>query len=97
MSALTVTAVITVRPGEEERFLDAARQVIGPTRAEEGCVDYRLHRHDERPGTFVFYEIWRSSGDLDQHMETPHIKAFIAAIGPLLDGEIDLQRWREVV
>jgi quinol monooxygenase YgiN len=93
---LTLTAVIRVREGCEERFLAAAFAVIPPTRAEAGCVEYRLHRNDERPGTFSFYEIWRTDEDLDHHMKTPHIAAFIAAIEPILDSEIALERWRAV-
>lgn len=97
MSALTLMAFIQVRPGNEDAFLAAAREVVPATRAEEGCVEYRLHRHDDRPGAFSFYEIWRTDGDLDLHMKTPHIERFIAAIEPLLEGEIVLERWREVI
>lgn len=91
---LTLSAVIRVREGCEEQFLVAAEAVVLATRVEPGCVEYVLHRHDGEPGTFAFYEIWRSDEDLDAHMQTPHIAAFIAAIEPLLDGEIALERWR---
>lgn len=93
---LTVTAVIRVRPGGEERFVEATQNVIPATRAESGCIDYRLHRHRKNRRMFVFYESWRSKADLDHHMETPHIGAFIAEIGPVLDGEIDVQLWHEL-
>lgn len=93
---LTLTAVIHVRDGCDEQFLAAASAVLQATRGEPGCVDYRLHRHDERPGTFAFHEVWRTDADLDSHLATPHVQAFLAAIEPLLDSEIVLERWREV-
>lgn len=93
---LTLTATIHVREGSEEQFLAAASAVIPPTRTEPGCIEYQLHRHDQHPGTFSFYEIWRTDEDLDHHMETPHIAVFIAAIEPILASEITLERWRAV-
>jgi quinol monooxygenase YgiN len=96
MSVLSVTAVIRVKPGEEEPFLEAGRRVLEPTRREEGCVDYRLHRSTESPGMFVFYENWRSRDDLDRHLETPHIQGFITAIDPMLEAPIELSYWEEI-
>lgn len=93
---LTLTALFRVRESEERRFLEAARAVVPATRAEPGCVEYRLHRHDERPGTFVFYEIWRRDEDHAQHLETPHIGVFLNAVRPLLVDEITVERWRAV-
>jgi quinol monooxygenase YgiN len=96
MSALTLTALIRVKPGEEERFLEAARKVIEPTRAEAGCIDYRLHRGADSPATFIFYENWQSRGDLESHLETPHIQGFVASIEPILEAPIELTPWQEI-
>jgi quinol monooxygenase YgiN len=97
VSDLTLTATMRVKPGEEERFLAAARQVLEPTRAEDGCVDYRLHQSADSPGSFIFYENWRSRDDLDRHMEAPHIRAFVAAIEPILEAPMELRAWNEIV
>jgi quinol monooxygenase YgiN len=93
---LTLTATMRVKPGEEGRFLAAARQVLEPTRAEAGCVDYRLHQSADDPAAFVFYENWRSRDDLDLHLETPHIRAFVAAIEPILEAPMELRTWHEI-
>jgi quinol monooxygenase YgiN len=96
MSKLTLTANFLVQPGEEKRFLEAARKVLEPTRAESGCIDYRLHRSQDTPGAFVFYENWESRADLDRHLETPHIKGFVAEIEPILVAPIELSSWDEI-
>lgn len=83
---LTVIARIKVKPGAEQRFIDAAGPLIEATRAEAGCALYELSQSNETPGHFVFYEKWADQAALDRHMEMPHIKAFIDALGGDFDG-----------
>lgn len=93
---VTVTAFFRVRAGDESRFLEAAEEVARTTRAEDGCVEYRLHRHRERPGSFALYENWRSQSDLDGHLASPHIRVFLGAVEPILDEEIAVDLWNEI-
>ncbi|MEW9555791.1 putative quinol monooxygenase [Nonomuraea sp. NPDC050783] len=41
-----------------------SRRVTRPTRAEPGSLRYQVHRDAADPTTLVFYELWRSAGDL---------------------------------
>jgi quinol monooxygenase YgiN len=50
--------------------------LVAPTRAEEGCINYDLHRSVEDPGTFMFYENWQSQLLWEQHMESPHLNEY---------------------
>lgn len=86
MTQLTLIATITARPGREDAVEAALRDLAVATRKEEGCIAYDLHRAIDRPGTFVFYEIWRSRADHAQHDETPHIKAFRANSGDIVQS-----------
>ncbi len=38
---------------------------------------------NEDPGTFIFYENWRTKAEWDQHMKSPHLTAFAARQGEL--------------
>ena len=51
--------------------------MIEPTRAEEGCVNYDLHRRADDPTRFVLYEGWESQAALDAHMATPHFQKML--------------------
>lgn len=92
---VTLTARFEVRPGDEERFLEAAHGAIEATRREPGCIEYRLHRH-AGTSSFLFYENWRSQADLDEHAASPHIAEFREVVTPLLEGEPVLESWSEV-
>lgn len=83
---LTVVARITVKEAAVTRFIGALAPLVAGTRAEAGCSLYEFNQSNAAPGVFVVYEKWADQAALDQHMTTPHIKAFVAAFGAEFDG-----------
>lgn len=81
---LTVVAEMMAKAGREEELQRRLLALVEPTRKEDGCVQYDLHRGTEEAGRFVFYENWRSRECLDRHLATPHLREFLAAAGDLL-------------
>jgi quinol monooxygenase YgiN len=81
---LTVVAEMVAKPGKEAELERQMLALIEPTRKEEGCVQYDLHRNTEEPGRFVFYENWKSRELLDRHLQSPHLQAFASAARDLL-------------
>lgn len=77
--SLIILAQITAAPGKEEFLHKELEKLVAPTRAEEGCVQYDLHRDNGNPGFFVFYEIWENRDLWQVHMNQPHLEAFRAA------------------
>jgi quinol monooxygenase YgiN len=60
VSPLTVIAKFKAKSGSEELLYEELRNLVEPTRAEEGCINYDLYRSVEDLGTFMFYENWES-------------------------------------
>ena len=54
--------------------------VAGASRAEPGCISYRLYEDTESDHEFVFVEEWESSEALEQHFATSHVADFMRAI-----------------
>jgi quinol monooxygenase YgiN len=52
------------------------RTLLAPTRAEQGCSTYDLHRCHGGPGLFVFIEAWDNRPLRDAHMTSPHLETF---------------------
>ncbi|GAB4378230.1 MAG: putative quinol monooxygenase [Elainellaceae cyanobacterium] len=73
---LTVVAKIEAKPGSEERVYQELRNLIAPTQAEAGCLNYDLHRSIENPALFLFYENWANRELWEAHMKSAHIKGF---------------------
>ena len=91
MSKLTVIATIKAKDGKSSEVRAELLKLIGPTRSEAGCINYDLHVMQEDPNCFVFYENWKSKEDLDQHLATPYISAFIGKADDLLAEPVDIQ------
>ena len=57
-----VTLIVQLRPRDgQEMLLEAElRALVGPTRKEDGCLTYDLHRSAEGPTAFLLDEVWAS-------------------------------------
>jgi len=71
--SLIILAQITAVPGQEDHLREALLRLIPPTLQEEGCILYDLHTDNNRPGFFVFYEIWETRELWQAHMKSPHL------------------------
>jgi quinol monooxygenase YgiN len=71
---LTVVAEVKAKPGKEVELRATLLELIGPTRREDGCVQYDLHVHTSDPARFVFYENWTSREALTHHAASAHLK-----------------------
>jgi quinol monooxygenase YgiN len=85
---LTVVAVFQARPGRNDDLRDALVAMLAPTRAENGCIRYDLHRSRGVEGQWFFDEIWASAAHHATHRETPHVQALLALGGDLYDAPI---------
>lgn len=73
---VSVIAQLTAKRGQEEELGRRLRNMIPPTLAEKGCINYDLHRDNDDPATWVFYENWQSMQDLDAHIKSKHFLDF---------------------
>ena len=76
MIQLTVVAKIKAKFGSEAVLRQELLQLVLPTIAENGCLNYDLHCSIEDSTLFLFYENWASKPLWEQHMASEHIKAF---------------------
>jgi quinol monooxygenase YgiN len=81
---VTAVAIAKAKPGQEDELGRRMAALIAPTLAEPGCINYDLHRSNSDPGTWMFYENWRTQADLDAHMKTAHFTGFFATADEVL-------------
>jgi quinol monooxygenase YgiN len=85
--AYVVTATWTAKEGEEERVLQAVRNLIEPSRAEPGCLYYQANRDPEDPRVFFFYEQYADENAYKAHGESEHFKRYgLGEAIPLLES-----------
>jgi quinol monooxygenase YgiN len=87
-----VLAIITAKPGNRGRILDAFKANVAAVRAEAGCIAYEavIDAKDASPGlaqfgadTFVVVEKWESMAALQAHAAAPHMKAYAGQVKEL--------------
>jgi quinol monooxygenase YgiN len=81
---LTILAEMYAKPGLENTLSEVLSGLVEPTRKEQGCIGYSLHTDNNDPAHFFFYETWKSRADLDRHLATPHLCAFLSRESELL-------------
>jgi quinol monooxygenase YgiN len=82
---LTIVARFRAQPGREALVEAELLKLVEPTREEAGCLQYDLHRDNDAPGHFLFFENWENRDLWQAHMGSAHIAAFKAAT----EGAVD--------
>src|SRR5260370_12030963 len=70
--AVTLTVILRAREGQETLLEAELRALVGPSRREEGCLAYNLHRSIDTPRALLLHHVWASPEPHTQHSHTPH-------------------------
>lgn len=91
-AVILVTGTIDIDPDQRAAFVEAAQACMTPTRAEDGCEHYAFTADLDDPGRFHVAERWASDDAMNAHMQSPHLAAFMGALGGIVRGA-SLTRW----
>ena len=97
MSAVSVLAFITAKPGMRAQVLEAFQANVPNVHAEDGCIEYfaAIDTADAGPiqtpvgdDTFVVIEKWESMDHLKAHGASDHMKAYGASVKDMLADRV---------
>lgn len=94
--AVTLAVILRPRDGQDMMLEAELRALIGPTRKEEGCLRYDLHRSVEGPGAFLLHEIWETREHHTAHTKTDHFLRWNARKDALLASR-ESGFWKQIV
>jgi quinol monooxygenase YgiN len=80
---IVLVARLKVKSEMVEVAKKAALDLVSPSRAEAGCINYDVHQAIDDETVFVWHETWKSKLALDEHFETPEFKSFFAIVGEI--------------
>ena len=90
--AVAVFARYTVRAGEEARVANALRNMVAPTRAEPGNLDYQVFRDPRDPSLFAGFERYTDESAFQAHLASPHFGTWLKGqVLPSLEDRIRLE------
>lgn len=96
MKSVTVVATFEARPGKETELRQALVGLVGPTRAEPGCINYDLHILPEHPARFLFHENWTTKAALEVHLQSPHVQALLPRVNELCVAPPEIVIWERI-
>jgi quinol monooxygenase YgiN len=91
MKPCTIIGMVVAKDETLEELREILTAQIAPTRAEPGCINYDFHVDAEDQNVFMFYENWRSKGDLDAHLKAPHLKPLFGRLDELLARPVEIK------
>ena len=93
--AVTLIVILRAREGQETLLEAELRALAGPSRREEGCLTYNLHRAIDTPGALLLHEVWTSREAHTEHTHTPHFLRWNARKDALLASR-DANFWKQI-
>ena len=72
---LTAVTFICGPEGADEDLMRELLSTTEPTRTEAGNIRYDLYQSTTNKNQFMRFEIWRNLRALEEHKQTPHLKA----------------------
>jgi quinol monooxygenase YgiN len=79
MTKLAIVANIHANPDRIDLVKAELEKLLPITRAEQGCLQYDLHRDNDHPAHFMVFENWESRELWQRHMNAPHLAAYLQA------------------
>ena len=89
-AVIVVTGRAHVPAEHRARFVEVATEMCTRSRADDGCVGYRVYEDLEQPERYVFVEEWADEDALQRHFTQPHTRTFMRDLAGLLAGPADV-------
>lgn len=87
---ILIVAKFIVQQGQEPTFLKLVNELGEASRAENGNIEYTLHKKTDDPSTFCLIEKWKDQAAIDFHNSSSHFTTIVPIIGELAEVVIDV-------
>lgn len=87
---ISIIAKFIVNNGEEDNFIKLVQELGVASRAEEGCIEYILHKDVEKALTYCIIEKWKDQAAIDTHNNSSHFTTIVPKITKIAQAEIDV-------
>ena len=84
---------IPIKPGQFDRALVMAHDLIAATRGVAGYITYEFYRALSDPDAPVVFQEWESMDALVDHLSSPYLESFLRRLPEIFDGGITTRRY----
>lgn len=94
--AVIIAALVRAKAGKEEELGRRLHMLVEASRLDRGVINYDLHHSLEDPALWFLYECYQSQEHLNKHLENTVLRSFLADSATLVDGHVDIRKFRMV-
>lgn len=88
---IVVVAKNIIQDNKVEKFKSLAKELIGHTLKENGCIEYCAYEDSENKNILTFIEKWENMEVLKAHFETSHFKRIVPQIDEITEnGDVNI-------
>jgi quinol monooxygenase YgiN len=77
---IVVVGRVSTDADKRQALIEIGQTVAAASRAEPGCMSYRVYEDTENGNELVFVEEWESEEALQQHFGTAHVAELMRSI-----------------
>ena len=89
---ISIVAKFIVNKGQEEKFLELVNELGVASNAEDGCIEYILHKDVNKELTYCIIEKWKDQEAIDEHNSSPHFTSIVPQITAMAQAEVDIYK-----
>jgi quinol monooxygenase YgiN len=91
---MVLIAGLRATPGCEKKVYQLLHRMAARTRLEPGCLTYDIHQSTGDSELFFVYQIWQDETTFEAHCRQDYTATFKNAAPDLLEGPIQLHKWK---
>jgi len=88
---IIIHANMQVKLDQEQEFLEAIKELLPATRAEEGNISYELMKSIEQDGHYTMVEVWKDFEATTVHGKSEHFTAFTDKAAAFMAAPMELK------
>lgn len=90
--AYSVVAEVQALPGKEAALRQATLPLVALVRSDPKNLVYFFQEDREKPGHFIFYEVFPTKEDFEAHNAMPYVRDWLANLPMLAEGGVRVMR-----
>lgn len=79
-----IICVVRGKPEHRARVAELLLELVGPARAEPGCLYYDVYQQTNEPDTFTIVDGWASEAAIAAHTAHPNVARVVDQLNPML-------------
>jgi len=93
---IKIVAKSVLKDGQEETYLQLAKELIEKSREEQGCISYGIFQDIKDASIFTFIEEWQDQKAIDLHNNSEHFTRIVPLLADLRIGNGEINLYKEV-